>query len=366
MNNKVFVVEEKIELLLSYLNNYIQKNKEIKLNKGVLDLIFTQGLDCLFVEYSTDNKNDIRHIILNNMIYFTEFSKLIRTFQEQNVTVLVLKGYSISRFYINPLSRRMCDFDLLVSESDLDKVKTILLSNGYNQVKEEDHHPMHLSYQKQQGVPVEIHTGLIHSLYLGERNTDNWYNDIWSNKQKVSIYNVDFFVMSNEDEIINQITHFANHFIYHGVQLKSLFEIALIIHSSENLRWDYIYHTLKELGFLEFGIFILSICKLCFFIEIPELLLNKEVQTQKDFVNDLISYYSKRVNDGVIEGWLRIISKYRFILKKPMLRPIAWCISLYCQFNANKLHSLLKNTIKDIKHINKKIFIIQKYGLISN
>lgn len=309
----------------------------------------------------------IQRSVMSNLLLIQQAKYIIQLFHEAKIMPIILKGLSIGRLYKNPEYRFMEDIDLLVHPDEWNLAKELLVKNGYQQVEDDDYHPMHIKYTKAGGIPIELHSSLIHTGYLGERDATEWYQNIWKNKRNVSIDDTQIFSLSPEDELINQIVHFAAHFVYYGVRLKHLFEISLIISSFTNeLNWIYIQETLKKLNFPDFGNLVFSTCRKYFHVDVPQEFFKISDEMQKKFMEDFLSFYcTERL--PYVSGYLSILVRYSTIFKhRVLLQPLVWAIALKSQHNIYriKISSLLPNTLRSITHINKKIKVIRRYRLM--
>lgn len=304
----------------------------------------------------------LKQRIISMLYLLKDLQLIIHSFDRNKVDYVLIKGLSISRFYPNPLYRTMGDIDFFVSEKDYTRAVSILEEMGYSKT-EEDSNPLHISFARENRMVVELHKNLIHTGYLGSRNYKNWYEHIWSNKQTLSFSGIPFNAMSAEDELINQIIHFACHFVYFGTKLKHIYEIALMIHSNP-MDWSYIEETLLELGFLKFASLLFSICKTFFNADVPEHLSNERKRIQRRFICDLFEYFTVDMND--YRGWRNLINNYRYMIKKAIYKPIIWGIELKSQYHLHgfRLKLLIFNAFRNTRVILKKIHIIRNYELI--
>ena len=86
-------------------------------------------------------------ILFNNMRIEYEHVDAHRLMLENKVPYVVLKGVASAIYYPEPSLRTMGDVDLLVLESDLEKVDKILRANGFCQEDFDAHHH-HIVYQR--------------------------------------------------------------------------------------------------------------------------------------------------------------------------------------------------------------------------
>lgn len=303
---------------------------------------------------------------MSNLLFMQRAKLIIELFHSERITPIVLKGLSIARLYRNPEYRFMEDIDLLVHPDEWERSKELLTNNGYIQEEDDDYHPMHIKYTKAGGIPVELHSGLVHTGYLKERDAKDWYESIWKNKKLVSIDQTQMLSLSPEDELINQVVHFANHFVYYGVRLKHLYEISLIIQSyNAELNWNYISDILKKLDFYDFGSLILSTCRKYFDVNVPLEHYQISDGVLKSFMEDFLTFYCTESIYNT-SGYLSILVRYRFLFKYRILfQPLLWAIALKSQYKIYgfKLDKLFRNVMSSIKHINRKIKTIRKFKL---
>jgi len=298
----------------------------------------------------------------NNMIVAQQIGVIYDLLKKENMHPLIIKGLAMSRFYKNPYDRPMGDLDLFIQKSEWDKAVDILNQMGYKQY-DDNNSPLHIEFIKKNNIMIELHKQLLHTGYLGERETKEWYEHIWENKQLVIFdKNLEFLAMSEEDELINQIVHFTTHFIYCGTKISQIFEIALIINSCKEIKWDYIYRILNKIKIMSFAKLLFSVCKKYFNAQVPDYLCIDNTKTQDQFIEDLYKYFCATKSDS--KGWINILSNYRFLFRQRILQPIAWLIEIKTQLRNYGLKSYaIKNAYKNIKMINKKLNIIRNYSL---
>lgn len=303
----------------------------------------------------------------NNTLIFKDIKYINKLFKEKNIPMIIFKGIAIAMLYDNPYNRFMSDIDILVQEKDWEESKKLLISEGFIQTEDDEYHPMHINLIKKGHANLELHRQLIHKNYIGQRDTEKWYNHIWSAKRDFKFDNEIYHIMCTEDELINQIIHFSTHFVFEGCKLSQLFEIALLIFSNKNIDWNYISDMLETLKFLCFGKLLFSICNEFFNTNIPGFIVYKNKRITYRFMNDLLKCFTEKNKDD-IRGWNIIVSNYRKIINTPFLLPLAWAIELKSQFRLNglKIHKVIKNTTLNIKSINRRIFYIRRFEIVNN
>jgi hypothetical protein len=305
---------------------------------------------------------------LKNVLFMKQIKELLHCYEQHNISPIILKGISIGRLYQHPEYRLMCDLDIYVRSNEWDQAKEILISNGYLQTEPDDYNILHIEFQKENAITVELHRNLIHTDYLGARDKDRWYNQLWERRNKVVLKNMEFYAMSAEDELIHQITHFASHFVYYGTKVKHLFEMSLIIKSHEDhFDWSYLAETLKTIGFFEFGCLLLSVCKKFFYIDVAQPFLTVDVKIINHFMSDLFNYYSYEKQKGDFESWFHVVSRVKPKFNYIIYQPLIWMLIAKAQYKIHglKLPFILNNSIRNIMVANKKIKVIRNFRLSS-
>ena len=159
--------------------------------------------------------NVYRSVLANNIVLMNELGKVLSSFQKAGFQAILLKGSAlINDVYKDPGMRVMRDIDLLVRKSDLKPVSEILGNLGYenNSLGEEDF------VKKISGrtIDIDIHTDFINATRLKSRagicNID--YAQVWENKRRIKIGDIDIFVLSKEDFLIDLCVHLVMH---HGM-----------------------------------------------------------------------------------------------------------------------------------------------------
>ncbi len=159
----------------------------------------------------------------------TELSRIIGAFQDDGISVIVLKGaYLAEVVYGNPALRLMDDIDLLIHKADMPRAEKLLLGLGYSYRGDPEMDRAtraNLGFYSTRGkVIIELHWHLIvpsSSLTLD-------IGDIWRNARSATVADASVLVLSIEDLLLYQCYHTAKHmFCHYG--LRSLYDIVEII-----------------------------------------------------------------------------------------------------------------------------------------
>lgn len=373
MNNSKLMLDLLSELLKSQKNNEnIDADISLLLEVSIKNRVSTILYPIVQKKYQKNPliekdlllwKEHAFYVASRNIFLYEDVKNVYMLLRKNTIEPIIFKGIALSRLYQNPLLRPIGDLDIFIKESEIKKARDILLENGYSQHEDDNFHPMHITLSKEKHLDVELHRNLIHFNYMGHRKVKNWYEHIWNHKQEHKFNGETYFMMSTEDELINQIIHFSTHFVYNGCKISHIFEIALLINSN-SIDWEYVFSILDELNMLHFSKLIFSVC-VCFFkVNIPS--MSVQNKTANKFMDDFLNYFSYEKYRGYSNGWLNIVSNYRYILQSPYLLPLAWFIELKSQIELKQnINLLFRNTLQNIEAISKRIYYINKYKVIS-
>ena len=150
-----------------------------------------------------------------------ELEQLKQTLNEAQIPFIPLKGSVIRKFYPEPWMRTSCDIDILVKESDADKVSKILAEHLQYKINEKGQHDISLFS------PSNIHVELHFKLMDIEFKQVSVLRDIWNGGEitPVSGYK---YRMSKELFLLYHIYHMAKHFVHGGCGLKPFIDLWII------------------------------------------------------------------------------------------------------------------------------------------
>jgi predicted nucleotidyltransferase len=170
---------------------------------------------------------------------------------QNNIKHIFFKGSEIREHYPIPETRAMSDIDILIEQSMRDKVKDLLLSNGFE--LKNSNGPVY-DYVKEY-VLIEMHTKII-SGKVGSSNAENCFLDA------VEHAKFDGCKGSLEPNyhLAYLITHIAHHFWFYGAGIKMIVDLA-VFQSAYKIDYEKLEHQMNEIGLGEFSKIILTVCK---------------------------------------------------------------------------------------------------------
>lgn len=179
----------------------------------------------------------------------TEVKKLCVEFDENQIDYLPLKGINLKMLYPEPHMREMSDADILIRVAQYDKIVPILKKNGFVRGQESDHE---LQWDKP-ALYLELHKRLVPT---NNRLFSKYFQNIWSRAIRVSDAK-SLYTLSEEDELIFYVVHFAKHYRDGGIGAKHLIDLWLFMRTHPKLRTDYV---ISELEKLSLDVFFRNLC----------------------------------------------------------------------------------------------------------
>ncbi|MCD2503297.1 nucleotidyltransferase family protein [Clostridium sp. NSJ-145] len=303
---------------------------------------------------STLKKNVFKSSITQSS-HIKNVASVLERFNNAGIPIIVLKGLVVRDYYPIPDLRTMCDADVLVHEEDLEKVSALMISSGFNQIKEKDDHGAHIVFYKGSTV-FEVHWTLINDRFF--KGDKSFEDKLWDDAMDVTVGGVKTKSLSLEDLAVHLCTHMAVHLAYSGFGVRQLTDLVVLVEKKGHLiDWKAFLNKSKECGVYTFAIAIFNICNRLFDMEMP-----KEIKGEKNIKNKYIEQliqdifdsgvHGKKSNDrvfaaefafdqgeGAADGSVSIIKKFMKLLFPPisqmsdkynyakkfiLLAPIAW------------------------------------------
>ena len=229
-------MDKEYEVLIDLCRHYLNGDKFIfdtDVNYKKL-FLYAKGHNLLGVLHcallNAKNKSDLPESFLNalenkffDLIFLSNaqinmLEEVKTLFASAQCPYITFKGATLREYYPVPESRAMGDIDVLIKAEDRDKIKKLLISNGFDCVKENG--PVY-NYVKN-GVLFEVHTKLI-SCY----DTEPFCSAF------------DYAEFDGFDGKFNDsfhfaylIAHMAHHFKFYGAGIKLILDLAVMLKAS--------------------------------------------------------------------------------------------------------------------------------------
>lgn len=219
-----------------------EEAKKIIENHNIFNLIH---FGCVNSKIDEPNWNKQRFLTncMHLSVLWNDADKIIKSFNDNEIEYIALKGLVIKDMYPNPLMRNMSDVDILIKKKKYQKkIKPLMLSLGFVEKTETDH-----DYEWAKGTSTfELHKRLIPSYdedYFKLIGNDwDWYN--------------------NNNEYTYDFIHFAKHFRDAGIGLVHLVDVEVY---RDFIELDKI----EKFDLVEFCNNIFSVLDVCFHDKAP-------------------------------------------------------------------------------------------------
>lgn len=208
-------------------------------------------------------KRDVLVHCLNNITRFEDGKKILHLLHQNGVDIIILKGTQLRFLYPNPEYRTMSDIDILVKKESFNKVKDILIQEGYEANVDNG---VHLQFIRRNSFPIEVHWRLTNENYI--KNSVEFEKRVWRNKVEFNNYGFPLYVLSIEDNIVYLALHMIEHMLFSGFGIRQICDIALLINA--DIDWCKVVNYAQELKVEKFLFSILCICNRIFNSSIPK------------------------------------------------------------------------------------------------
>lgn len=230
------------KLVKDLLKNPIDWNGVISLSAyhGVTPLLYTnlarsRSQDYISKEVSQILKNTYLANLSRNISLWKELSQVLRKIEEAQIKVILFKGAILTMtIYRNPALREFADIDILIKEDDLSRIKNILISRSYEEVKQR------YTFLFRKPITQDIYSNLeLHTMIVPARPYRIQIPKIWQRSQEKIIYGERVCFPSWEDIFLSSALHIRRHARF--LPLRFVCDIAELLNLyKDKLDWNYI------------------------------------------------------------------------------------------------------------------------------
>ena len=179
-------------------------------------------------------------------LFELERSMIVQEFEKAGIWYMPLKGILLKDDYPEPFMREMTDNDILVDNTRMNDIRSIMERLGYScEFFEQWHHDV---YSKPPTLEFEMHR----SLFPTDGETAGfaaYFADIWDRLVPVSACG---YAMTDEDFYCYLLCHAFKHYSHAGTGLRSLLDIFLFLRAHPAFRPETLSAELERLGLTKF------------------------------------------------------------------------------------------------------------------
>lgn len=171
-----------------------------------------------------------------------------KTFEENGIDYLALKGKEISLLYPKDVVRQSSDFDIYVGSENAARAKELMQSIGFeimNYSEDENHD----EYIINKWVLCELHRVLIQGNYPWKKGCNKIVEDLTLLDGTSHCYK-----MSKEDFYVYNLAHAAKHMKFSGIGIRAFLDMEVIYRKyKDSFDYDYLDAKLTECNLKEFN-----------------------------------------------------------------------------------------------------------------
>lgn len=167
---------------------------------------------------------EVQLIEQQNLVMNQFIAELIEKLRKEDVYAILVKGQGVAQCYERPLWRASGDVDLLLSDTNYEKAKKILIPLA-DDVEQEYKSFKHIGMTLNGEYVVELH-GTLHSRLSKriDRGVDEAQKDVFygGNVRSWQNGNTSVFLPSPDNDVIFVFTHILHHFYIEGIGLRQI------------------------------------------------------------------------------------------------------------------------------------------------
>lgn len=265
--------------------------------------------------------------------------QILKTFEENRISCLPLKGSQIKCLYPRPDMRWMVDVDILIHTGQALQIKELMQGLGFTLKYRGENHDV---YCKEPFLNVEIHRRLV-----SEKSPFSEYLSKTWDRARLETNCRYIYQLSREDLFIYLIIHLTKHFSNAGTGIRSFIDIYLYNRFfGDTMDWPYIWSELEKTGLREFAGNIMSLCSVWFqgaasselYTEMADYIFSSGVygNCKNLLLCSMISISGSEMSVGKVRqlyrlklffpGLLDMKSQYPVLGRFPFLLPFFWVL----------------------------------------
>ncbi len=283
-------------------------------------------------------RQSVQISVLRTLTQVTELNNIIQIFERNSIKNQPMKGACMKYMYPSPEMREMGDIDILVDNTQMNKVADLLKGLGYTLTKSVKHHDI---YSKPPFVVLEVHRAMY------DKTVDSNQNDYFKNFDRTVVregmkYTYD---LNREDFYVYMLAHMAKHFYAMGCGIRNLVDIYIYLEKyGKELNRSYIKQELEKCGIYDFSVYVEELAYIWlggkksspFYDDLFEYMMDCGIYGKDEngiwhkFVEEKKN--RKKLTKFELKKWYYFPSlfymseDYPWLEKYPFLLPIAWCI----------------------------------------
>ena len=259
------------EFFIQILSDHIRKEKtnprfdidwksvaKLARSHQVEGIVFFQCRDFM----SEDVKSSFRQAYGTYFFSFANrkalYKEVITVLNQENISFISVKGFSIADYYPVPSLRTMGDCDLIVHRQDMPATMSIMRGLGFSGIDNKKAHDWECV---RNDFLFELHDSLVESADHINALQEQFFNQY------------DFFVNDGQlnwnFHFLYLLMHLRKHFMNSGVGIRQFMDIAVLLAYGPGFDWRWIKEKLEELELSKFAKVCFSLIETWFGVKSP-------------------------------------------------------------------------------------------------
>ncbi len=218
--------------------------------------------------------NAYNQVLARNIVLQQVFIQFAGILNSENIPVVPLKGIYLSEtVYADIGLRHLSDIDVLVPENDIEKVRTIMESNGWqveasimrSKIEDSQFSQAHPYTLVKGDIRIELH---IH-LYSGGQNAKIPVTDLWEDTKRESFLGVEIRQFSKELLLQHQCLHLHKHLFGRELKIINFCDIREFLRVETEFDWSRFKRLAEKYQCKEPIAQVLALCSDFWDVEVP-------------------------------------------------------------------------------------------------
>lgn len=248
------------------LNEFIEFCKYHKMENIAFLMLLKTNAKLIYPQEMNGLKRAYQTSIMVQATQQHYLDMVTKTFEEEGIDYLLLKGRDLAMLYPSEDMRQSSDFDIYIGAENAKKAKPLMMNMGFEIVSYEEERDWHDEYLAKKWVMCELHKVLIQGDYPWRKGCNEMVNNLTLKEGSNHCYK-----MCKEDFYVYNLAHAAKHMKLSGIGIKVFVDIELIYTLyKDSFDYEYLNKRLEKCNLKEFDKNVRKLCEYWFEDATPE------------------------------------------------------------------------------------------------
>lgn len=271
---------EELKLLLAKVTDW-QGLKKIALDHLVFSSLYRQLADNCPQEVPANFLNELHHLykrhVSTNLVKTAELTQILTLLQSHDIITVAYKGPVLAQVAYGDIAyRQFTDLDILVIRRDIDKVKHLLLSQGYTlrysftkkQKRLHLKHGVEFTFEHSRRTMLDVHWRFAADYLGGGLDPE----EAIGRRVPIQILGKTVYTLHPVDSLLMLCQHGTFHF---WSTLSTVSDVAHLIHSQNSWDWPAVLERAKTFGLWRQSLLGLSLAQEWLGAQVPSAIIRE-------------------------------------------------------------------------------------------